>query len=157
MAKVLREYPRFSACGLNCGLCPRFHTEGASKCPGCGGEDFFSKRPSCGVISCNQRHGVSYCFRCAEYPCDKIEDATCVDSFITHRHMRRDSDRARAEGIDAYRADLDEKVALLEALLRDYNDGRRKSLFCTAVNLLPLADVRAVAAQRQQEGYQIYP
>jgi len=29
-----REYPLFSACGLNCGLCPRYHTDGISKCPG---------------------------------------------------------------------------------------------------------------------------
>ena len=31
-----REYPLFSACGLNCGLCPRFYTDGESRCPGCG-------------------------------------------------------------------------------------------------------------------------
>ena len=36
-------------------------------------------------------------------------------------------------------------------LLREYNDGRRKSLFCTAVNLLELADVReTVALLRRQ-------
>ena len=36
-------------------------------------------------------------------------------------------------------------------LLREYNDGRRKSLFCTAVNLLELADVReTVSLLRRQ-------
>lgn len=35
-----REYPSFALYGLNCGLCPRYHTKGESKCHGCGGQDF---------------------------------------------------------------------------------------------------------------------
>ena len=51
----------------------------------------------------------------------------------------------------AVRAMLEEKEALLRFLLREYNDGRRKSLFCTAVNLLELADVReTVSLLRRQ-------
>lgn len=30
-------------CGLDCGLCPRFYTEGSSRCPGCCGENFEKK------------------------------------------------------------------------------------------------------------------
>ncbi|MDA8220886.1 DUF3795 domain-containing protein [Desulfosporosinus sp.] len=68
-----RQYPLFSACRLNCGLCPRYHTDGISKCPGCAGEDFSSKHPTCGVLSCSQRHGIEYCYLCDEYPCKKFE------------------------------------------------------------------------------------
>ncbi|HNR04634.1 MAG TPA: DUF3795 domain-containing protein, partial [Bacillota bacterium] len=39
-------------CGLDCGLCPRFFTEGASRCPGCCGVDFENKHPSCSFITC---------------------------------------------------------------------------------------------------------
>ena len=53
------------------------------------------------------------------------------------------------EGLDSYRTMLDEKVELLKFLLAHYNDGRRKTLFCTAINLLPLADCREVTAQLQ--------
>gem|GEM_PF-3991072 len=36
MEYKVRSYPLFSDCGLNCGLCPRYYTDGASRCPGCG-------------------------------------------------------------------------------------------------------------------------
>jgi len=54
MKEYKREYPLFSLCGLNCGLCPKYHTNGESKCPGCGGTDFTLKHPPCKVIRCNQ-------------------------------------------------------------------------------------------------------
>lgn len=140
-----RQYPMLSACGLNCGLCPRFHTDGDSRCPGCGGEGFAAKRPSCGVLTCARRHGgLEYCYLCEEYPCKKYEGAALCDSFISHRNMRSDFERARQSGIQAYQAELEEKIAFLRALLADYNDGRRKSFYCTAVNLLELEDLRDV-------------
>ena len=49
-------------------------------------------------------------------------------------------------GLEAYLARLEEKRAILDALLADYNDGRRKTLFNTAVYLLPLEDLRSVMA-----------
>ena len=47
-------------------------------------------------------------------------------------------------GLDAYFARLEEKRAILDELLAHYNDGRRKTLFNTAVYLLPLADLCTV-------------
>ena len=40
--------------------------------------------------------------------------------------------------------ELAEKSRLLTELLEHYNDGRHKSFFCTAVNLLPAGDTAAV-------------
>ncbi|MFV0399476.1 MAG: DUF3795 domain-containing protein [Oscillospiraceae bacterium] len=147
-----RSYPLFSACGLNCGLCPRFHTQGASRCPGCAGEGFSAVHPSCGVLTCSRKKGVEYCFQCVEYPCKKYDHAEDYDSFITHRHMTKDFEKARERGVDAYRRELDEKVGILEILLSDYNDGRKKNLYCIAVNLLELEDVRAVMEQLKEQG-----
>ena len=42
-------------------------------------------------------------------------------------------------------------------LLERCNDGRRKSLFCTAVNLLELEDVEAVIARLEEEFGPEYP
>jgi hypothetical protein len=36
-------------------------------------------------------------------------------------------------------------------LLSEYNDGRKKTLFCLAVNLLPLEDLRSVFENGDQE------
>ena len=140
----VRRNPLFSACGLNCGLCPRFYTKGTSRCPGCAGEDFSAVHPACGVLSCCQRRGLEFCFECTEFPCAKYKDADTADSFITHKNQFRDMEKAKRIGIEAYEAELSEKVGILEALLADYDDGRRKSFFCLAVNLLELPDVRAV-------------
>ena len=142
-----RQYPLFSACGLNCGLCPRYNSDGISKCPGCAGESFSEKHPACGVLSCSQRHGIEYCCLCQEYPCRKFEGADTTDSFITHKNQLTDFDKVRSIGLDAYEAELDTKVGILKDLLMNFDDGRRKSFFCTAVNLIDLQDLKNVMKQ----------
>ena len=49
-------------------------------------------------------------------------------------------------GAGAYLAQLGEKRAILDSLLARFNDGRRKTLFNTAVYLLPLEDLQSVMA-----------
>lgn len=139
-----RAYPLFSACGLNCGLCPRYQMDGVSKCPGCSGKDFLSKHPPCGVLSCSQRKELAYCYMCDEFPCKKYNDADKSDSFITHINQFKDMKKAKSLGIDCYKKELTEKIAILESLLANYDDGRRKGFFCIAVNLLELQDVKTV-------------
>jgi len=53
--------------------------------------------------------------------------------------------------MEAYEAQLDEKTGILERLLESYNDGRRKSYFCLAVNLLELHDINVVMEQIDKE------
>lgn len=146
-----RKYPLFSACGLNCGLCPRYQMEGASKCPGCSGEGFLTKHPTCGVLSCSQRKGLEYCYECDEYPCKKYDGADQSDSFITHLNQLGDMEKAKVRGINIYCDELDEKISILETLLTKYNDGRRKGFFCLAVNLLDLQDIRDVMKEIENE------
>lgn len=146
-----RQYPLFSACGLNCGLCPRYHTDGISKCPGCAGEDFSSKHPACGVLSCSQRHEIEYCCLCDEYPCKKFEGVDNADSFITHKNQLADFDKVKNIGLAAFKAELNIKVELLKGFLMNFDDGRRKSFFCIAVNLLNLQDLKRVMEQLKDE------
>jgi len=56
-------------------------------------------------------------------------------------------EKAKQIGVENYALELNEKVRLLEKLLGSYDDGRRKSFFCLAVNLLELQDVQYVIAQ----------
>jgi len=145
-----REYPKFSLCGLNCGLCPRYQTDGASKCPGCGGPDFYQKHPSCAVINCTLKHDqVEYCFQCASYPCEKYRIESNQDSFITYRNVLADFEKAKTEGQQQYKLELNEKVEILEYLIHNFNDGRRKNFYCIAVNLLSLARLREIIQEIQ--------
>lgn len=50
-------------------------------------------------------------------------------------------------GVKAYQEEQCEKVAILKELLENYNDGRKKTLFCLAVNLLELDELRKVMEQ----------
>lgn len=145
MKEYRRDYPLFSLCGLNCGLCPRYHTDGESRCPGCGGPDFFLKHPACGVISCGLKHGgIEFCYQCKEYPCSRYHSVGQQDSFISYRTVLSDFRKAETEGLAAIQEELKEKMVMLQVLLEKYNDGRRKSFFCNAVNLLSAEEVRKV-------------
>lgn len=139
MKGFTRAETRFSLCGLNCILCS-MHRGGF--CPGCGGG---AGNQSCALAKCSLEHGgVPFCWECPEYPCPRYADFDDGDSFVPHRNRAQDIADARALGLEAYLARLEEKRAILDALVADYNDGRRKALFLTAVYLLPLEDLRSV-------------
>ncbi len=145
MKEYKRDYPLFSLCGLNCGLCPRYHTEGKSRCPGCGGPDFHLRHPSCAVINCNLKKDlVEYCYQCSHYPCAKYAAPSATDSFISYRNVIRDLEKARDKGLDVYKQEMEEKIQILETLIRDWNDGRQKGFYCLAVNLLEVGDLRDI-------------
>jgi len=139
-----RNYPQFAACGLNCGLCPRYYTVGSSRCPGCAGAGFSEVHPPCGVLSCCQRKGLEYCFECDEFPCKKYDRADETDSFITHKNQFIDMEKVKRIGLETYKVELNEKIGILETLLKNHDNGRRKGFYCLAVNLLDLCDIRAV-------------
>jgi hypothetical protein len=63
-------------------------------------------------------------------------------------------EKAKRIGIDDYMAEQNEKIRMLNVLLNEYNDGRQKSLFCVAVNLLELDDLNNImtALARETEG-----
>lgn len=149
MREFQRPHPEFSACGLNCGLCPRYYTAGDSRCPGCAGEGFFAKHPTCGILSCCIRKNIDGCYQCEAYPCAKYDGADRWDSFITHKNRFRDLLQAKEAG--AAPAVLSEKMSLLRRLLEQWNDGRRKSFYCTAVNLLSAEGTAAVLDRLEHE------
>lgn len=144
MKEYKREYPIFSLCGLNCGLCPRYHTEGSSKCPGCGGVDFALSHPSCSVITCSKKHdNVAFCFECKSYPCAKYERPNDADSFISYKNVLEDQKLAK-EDLGTYLKNLERKQEILTDFISNYNDGKLKGFYCLAVNLLPLAALEEV-------------
>ena len=122
---------------MNCKLCP---IQLSGHCGGCG----FGNQ-SCPITRCSPEHGKpEYCFQCPEYPCEKYADIDRFDSFVTHRNQQTDPEKMQRIGEKAYNAEQIEKRQILDRLLAEYNDGRKKTLFCLAVNLLPLKDLRTV-------------
>ena len=147
MTEYSRKEPYFSLCGLNCCLCPRFHTDGSSKCPGCGGPDFVKKHPTCSVVTCNKKHdSVEYCFECSEYPCQKYKEPSKVDSFISYKEVLNNFDAAQKD-LSNYLKDLNKRYVYLSDLIKNYNDGKMKELYCIALNNLPLDEIEQIMKQ----------
>jgi hypothetical protein len=144
MKDYSRKEPSFSLCGLNCALCPRFHTEGPSRCLGCGGSDFSLKHPTCAVVSCNKKHDfVEFCFECSAYPCKRYTQPNLLDSFISYKMVGQHM--AEAEGdLFQYLKKLKRKQQILEDLIINFNEGKSKGFYCLAVNLLPLSDLEEI-------------
>lgn len=135
-----RKNQLFSLCGLNCGLCPMFL---GKYCGGCG-----NGNQSCAIATCSMEHGnVTYCFECNCYPCEKYQYIDDFDSFITHKQRKSDLEKAQRIGIDKYNFEQKEKMQILDYLLSKYNDGRRKTFFCVAVNLLELSEIQEAVKQ----------
>lgn len=128
----------FSLCGLNCGLCPMLL---GGHCGGCG-----NGNQSCRIARCSmeQPERVEYCYQCGKFPCEKYETMEEFDVFITHQNQMADLKRAKKLGPAAYRREQEERRDILDRLLAQYNDGRRKTLYCLGANLLPLESLRAV-------------
>ena len=82
-------------------------------------------------------------FLCGEYPCARYAGEETCDSFITVQNRRADMEKARRIGVEAYTAEQAEKAELLGRMLSEYNDGRRKTLYCIVVNLLETDELRA--------------
>ena len=146
MKNFRREDLLFSLCGLNCALCIM---KLGGYCPGCGGG---AGNQSCSIACCSLEHGsCDYCFECRGYPCSQYDEITGSDSFITHKNQLKDLEKAKKIGIAAYHAEINAKAVLFQNLLENYNDGRRKTFFALAVNLLEVSDICAAVEKTKAE------
>lgn len=147
MKDFVRSNMLLSLCGLNCGLCP---INLAGHCPGCGGG--LGNQP-CPIARCSLSHeGVEYCFQCQSFPCELYRDGMTYDSFITYQNRLKDLYRAEALGIETYNRIQVEKRQLLRHWLDDWNDGRHKTLYTVAVNVLELDALHEVNAIADEKG-----
>jgi hypothetical protein len=137
-----KKYPTIGCCGINCGLCPRYYTEGKSKCPGCFGADFVTKHPSCSFVTCcvKNRHQET-CATCMEFPCKKYDNWQKGDSFVTHQNCMENLISIREKGIHNFVKQQKERMNILKAMLEKYNDGKSKSFYCLAAGILPIIDL----------------
>lgn len=140
MKGFVRDDLLFSLCGLNCGLCS-LHMGG--HCPGCGGG---AGNQTCAIARCAMQKEVQpvYCSTCAEFPCERYSRPDEYDSFITHRNRMKDFIRMKDIGAEAYHEEQQEKIEILSKLISEYNDGRRKTLYTLAVNLLEIEELRDI-------------
>lgn len=140
MTEKLKNFETIGCCGINCGLCPGFYTNGDSACPGCGGFNFKEKHPSCGFITCCViKRGLEVCSDCQDYPCKRFDaEKNGFDSFVSHKKVFVNLDDIKSYGIGQFIKAQKERIEILEDLLTNFDDGRAKSFYCLSCALLPV-------------------
>lgn len=139
---IIKKFPTIACCGIDCGLCPTYHTTGPSKCPGCGGPNFCNKHPSCSILTCcTKSNGFETCADCNKYPCEKLKSWDKADSFVTHKVSLQNLYEIKQNGINPFINQQKKRIKILETLLNSFNEGRSKSFFCIATTLLPVDDL----------------
>jgi len=145
----LKSYPTVGVCGLDCGLCPRYYTAGASRCPGCGGPHFPEKHPSCSFITCCvKKRGLEVCGQCPEFPCSKFKSEEeyrklpLSSSYPPSWSVLSNLRFIQEKGIKKFMSLQNQRICLLETMVERYDDGRSKSFFCRAVALLEPAALK---------------
>jgi hypothetical protein len=148
----VKAFPTIGCCGIDCGLCPRYHTAGSSRCPGCAGPDFFEKHPSCGHITCCvKKRKLEVCSQCDEFPCSKFESWAEGDSFVTHQKTLSNLNSVRGGGLEEFIEQQRKRIGLLETMLEKFDDGRSKSYYCLATALLPVTALEESVHRAQEQ------
>jgi len=148
-----KRYPTVGACGLDCGLCPRYYTAGKSRCPGCAGPGFFEKHPSCSFITCCVRERrLEACGECSDFPCSKFKSeveyqAAESSSYPPARKILPNQRFIRKNGIRRFILQQTEQMKLLALLLEKYDDGRSRSFYCRTVSQADPTTIREAIAQ----------
>jgi hypothetical protein len=153
----MKQRPIIGACGLDCGLCPRFHSGGEKPCPGCCGKGFWDVMPGCAIVTCCvKRRGYEVCGECNELEfCPRVlrnlEAADHSDSFVSYQTLPGNLEYIHKHSLKALVKQMREKIDFLRLLIADYNDGRAKGFYCLCVQLLPLEDLKQAFGKAQQE------
>jgi hypothetical protein len=143
-----KHHSEIGACGIVCSLCPRFHTNGPSRCTGCGAEGFRDVHPACKIHTCAcVKQGLESCADCKAFPCEMIKPWDSGDSFVTHRTCLNNLRRIQSEEYGPLLAEIKRRTDVLNGLLERHDDGRSKRLFCLACALLPVEDLEEIGAQ----------
>ncbi len=147
-----KKLPTIGACGLGCALCPRYYTEGKSRCAGCG-NDYSSAAIGCKIYRCCVKEkDFGTCAECESFPCSRFEGADAVDSFVTHRKMVANLRSIKGSGAEAFLEEQEKRRVLLGRMLAEFNDGRSKSFFCVAAALLPVEVLRSAVENAGSDG-----
>ena len=146
----IKKYPTIGVCGLDCGLCPRYYTVGLSRCPGCGGPDFFDKHPSCSFITCCvKKKNLEVCAECSDFPCSKFksdeeyQQMKESSSYPSDKKVLPNLNFIKEYGIEKFIEQQKKRIKLLETMIKNFDDGRSRSFFCKSAAILDLTSLRS--------------
>ncbi len=142
-------------CGLSCRLCPRYHTDGSSRCGGC--KSPFRMGAGCPFITCAvKKKGIELCTDCAEgETCERWtrhrELSKTMDSFVCYQKLQDNIQFIKLYGIRAFEEAQEKRCKLLEEMLARYDDGRSKSFYCLAATVMEPEELESARSLLREE------
>ncbi len=140
------RYPEVGICGLSCRLCPRYHTEAATRCGGCKSESRLSA--GCPFITCAvKRKGIEFCWDCAESEsCARWAEHRAFgrkrDTFTCYASLDGNIALIKHAGLDVFIEEQCAREEILGEMLAHFNEGRSKTYYCIAATVLDLPELR---------------
>ncbi len=144
------KYPQVGVCGLSCRFCPRYHTDGLSRCYGCKTESRMAA--GCPFITCAvKKKGIEFCWGCEESAdCQKWlthrEHGKQRDSFVSYQGLEDNIRTAGVSGVESFVKSQIAKEKLLNRMLSEFNEGRSKSYYCIAATVMTKEDLEEALA-----------
>jgi hypothetical protein len=112
-------------CGIYCGTCPSYLAQQENdidelekrarernftieevRCDGCHSDNLMPPCVECrhGFRQCAREHGVTWCFECPDFPCQRLEDfrhVHIVDGISHHEHIIEELQYIKDHGLEA--------------------------------------------------------
>ena len=142
-------------CGLSCRLCPAYHRETKSRCPGCKSD--FRMGAACAFLNCAfKKKGIEFCGFCPEKgTCEKWrkhrEMGKRFDSFLSYQALEDNISFIEKNGLAEFEKQQKIREEILKAMLTEFNEGRSKSLHCIAATVLEIKDLETILRQARKQ------
>jgi hypothetical protein len=140
------KHIEIGVCGLSCRLCPAYHRETKSRCPGCKSE--FRMGAACPFHNCAvKKKGIEFCGFCEEsQTCEKWrkhrEIGKMSDSLLSYQKVEDNIAFIQKNGIAEFENEQKIREQLLKEMLADFNEGRSKTYYCIAATVLEIKELR---------------
>ena len=142
------SYVEIGVCGLSCRLCPAYHRETKSKCPGCKSE--YRMGAACAFQNCAlKKKAVEFCGFCDESKtCERWrknrEMGKKGDSVLSYQKVEDNIAFIQKNGIAEFEKEQKARENLLKGMLTEFNEGRSKTLYCIAATVLEIGELETV-------------
>ncbi len=120
-------------CGLYCGLCNKYQSKAPSRCIGC---KLGEQHSWCSIWNCCvKKHGFETCAECSEiFDCAIFLRRKVVEWIPAADNLRQ----IKEVGLENLLKEQQERHALVEELLKNYNEGRSMSFYCKVCSRMPV-------------------
>ena len=120
-------------CGLYCGLCNKYQSKAPSRCIGC---KLGEQHSWCSIWNCCvKKHGFETCTECSEiFDCAIFLRRKVAEWIPAADNLRQ----IKEVGLENMLKEQQERHALVEELLQNYNEGRSMSFYCKVCSRMPV-------------------